>query len=400
MLWAVADSITSPISCFGVTRGHDPLSRKSSCKCTDESRFASLVVVPVPRRRFPVFVLLIQIAIIASASPAALSVDVLKSTGGVPAHIAGRFRNPIGFQQSAFGQYFIFDRRAHAVFGVDEALESVWEIIQIGAEPGRIIDPTAFACAPDGTFVVADAPANRERIQIFSPVGFRIGGFFLPGRVRARVVFENLVLNGIGTLQYTGTSILMSWPETGGLVTEFELGGAARRTFGLLRRTGHEDDRELHLALNSGIPLVDPTGGFYFVFQTGDPVFRKYDREGRLLFERRMQGRELDSALANLPTTWPTRKADEGELPLVQPTIRTAAVDRAGNLWVSFVVPYTYVFDRDGDKVRTIQFRAAGIVAPNGLFFGKNGRILVTPGLYAFEMAGGAGPPILPPETP
>ena len=80
---------------------------------------------------------------------------------------------------------------------------------------------------------------------------------------------------------------------------------------------------ELHLALNSGIPLVDPTGGFYFVFQTGDPVFRKYDREGRLLFERHMQGRELDSALANLPTTWPTRKTDEGELPLVQPTIRT-----------------------------------------------------------------------------
>jgi hypothetical protein len=349
------------------------------------------VVAQAPPRRFPVFVLLIQIAIIASASPAALSVDVLTSTGGIPAHIAGRFRNPIGFQQSTFGQYFIFDRRAHAVFGIDEALERVWEIIRIGAEPGRIIDPTAFACAPDGTFVVADAPNNRERIQIFSPVGFRIGGFFLPGRVRARVMFENLVLNGIGTLQYTGTSILMSWPETGGLVTEFELGGAARRTFGLLRQTGHEDDRELHLALNSGMPLVDPTGGFYFVFQTGDPVFRKYDREGRLLFERRMQGRELDSALANLPAVWPTRKTDEGELPLVQPTIRTAAVDYAGNLWVSFVVPYTYVFDRDGDKMRTIQFRAAGIVAPNGLFFGKNGRILVTPGLYAFEMAGQAG---------
>jgi hypothetical protein len=58
---------------------------------------------------------------------------------------------------------------------------------------------------------------------------------------------------------------------------------------------------------------------------------------------------------------------------------------------VSFVVPYTYVFDRDGDSVRTVQFRAAGIVAPNGLFFGKNARILVTPGLYAFEMAGQAG---------
>jgi hypothetical protein len=321
-------------------------------------------------------------------------VQVLRSTGGIPAHIAGRFREPIGFQQSASGQYFVFDRRGHAVFGIDESGESAWEVVQIGAEPGRIIDPTAFAVAADGTFAVADAPNNRERIQIFSPVGFRTGGFFIPGRVRPRVVFESFVLNGIGTLQYTGTTLLMSWPETGGLVTEYDLAGRALRTFGDLRRTGHEDDRELHMALNAGIPLVDPTGGFLFVFQTGEPVFRKYDRDGRLVFERRIQGQEVDRALASLPTIWPKRKTDEGELPVVQPTVRTAAVDRAGNLWVSFVVPYTYVFDRDGDKVRTVQFRAAGIVAPNALSFGRNDRLLVTPGLYAFEP--GAVPPLLP----
>jgi len=220
--------------------------------------------------------------------------------------------------------------------------------------------------------------------------------------VRPRVVLENFVLNGIGTLQYTGTSILMSWPETGGLVTEYDLAGRATRTFGELRRTGHEDDRELHLALNAGIPLVDPTGGFLFVFQTGEPVFRKYDPGGRLVFERRIQGQEIDRAVADLPTTWPRRKSEEGELPLVRPTVRTAAVDRTGHLWVSFVVPYTYVFDSDGDKARTLQFLAAGIVAPNGLFFGKDDRILVTPGLFSFQAgsAGAAGRSILPRVPP
>ena len=72
-------------------------------------------------------------------------------------------------------------------------------------------------------------------------------------------------------------------------------------------------------------------------------------------------------------------------MPLVTPTIRTAAVDPAGNLWVSFVVPYTYVYDRDGDKIRVVQFRAAGIMSPASLFFGQNGRLLLTPGLYEFE---------------
>jgi hypothetical protein len=314
----------------------------------------------------------------------ALTPDVLRSSGAVPPHIAGKFREPTGFQQAASGQYFVFDRRAHVVHGIDADRASSWEIVHIGAEPGRIIDPTAFAVEPSGTFVVADAPNGRERIQIFTPAGFRIGGFMLPGRLKTRVTIGSAVLNGIGSLQYTGTSVLMSQPDTGALVTEYGLNGGASRSFGRLRRTGHEDDREVHLALNSGIPLVDPNGGFFFVFQTGEPMFQKYDAAGALVFERRIQGREIDQFVANLPTAWPTRQTSDGELALVAPTIRTAAVDPAGNLWVAFVLPYTYVYDRDGDKVRTVQFRAAGILTPNSLFFGKNGRVLVTPGLFEF----------------
>jgi hypothetical protein len=325
-----------------------------------------------------------------TATVAALKPYVLRSSGAVPPHIAGKFREPTGFQQSASGQYFVFDRRAHVVHGLDAAQASSWEIVHIGGEDGRIIDPTAFAVEPKGTFVVADAPNNRERIQIFTPVGFRIGGFLLPGRLKPRVVIGNTVLNGIGSLQYTGTSILMSQPETGALVTEYALNGGATRTFGVLRRTGHEDDAEVHLALNSGIALVDPNGGFFFVFQTGEPLFQKYDAAGQLVFERRVHGREIDQFVDGLPTKWPKRRTSEGEMPLVTPTIRTAAVDHAGNLWIAFVLPYTYVYDRDGDKARTVQFRAAGIIAPNSLFFGQNGRVLVTPGLYEFD-AGAAG---------
>jgi hypothetical protein len=64
--------------------------------------------------------------------------------------------------------------------------------------------------------------------------------------------------------------------------------------------------------------------------------------------------------------------------------VRTAAVDPGGRLWVSFVVPYTYVFDADGEKVRTVQFRAAGLIAPSSLSFPGGSRLLVTPGCYEF----------------
>lgn len=312
--------------------------------------------------------------------------DLLTPVGAVPAYLAGRFREPVAFQQSSWGQYYVFDRRGHTVYGIDNPPTSVWDIATIGAEPGKIIDPTAFSLDPDsGAFVVADAPNNRERIQIFNGAGTRIGGFFLPGRLAARVTLDNVVFGGINSLVYTGRSILMSLPEMGGLISEFTLQGGVARTFGALRETGHEQDRDLHLALNTGIPLVDPTGGVYFVFQTGEPIFRKYDRTGKLLFERRIQGREIDPVIASLPTEWPRRQTSEGELPLVRPTIRTAAVDRSGNLWVTFVVPYTYVFDPDGDEIRIVQFSAAGFFSPTSLFFASKGRLLVTPGLHVFS---------------
>jgi hypothetical protein len=197
------------------------------------------------------------------------------------------------------------------------------------------------------------------------------------------------VLNGIGSLQFTGARILISQPESGSLATEYALDGSIIRTVGHLRKTGHEGEREIHAALNSVIPLVTPDGGLFLVFQTGEPMFQKYDRGGRLVFERHVEGREIDDVVARLPTTWPKRQTADGEMAMVTPTVRTAAVDREGNLWIAFTVPYTFVYDREGDKIRTVQFRATGVMTPNSLFFGPSGRVLVTPGLYEFDVAAG-----------
>jgi hypothetical protein len=320
-----------------------------------------------------------------AATLAAFEPEVIRSIGAVSPEVGGRFRDPAAFQQAAGGQYFVFDRRGHTVYGIDAGQATAWKVVQIGAEAGRIIDPTAFAVAPNGTFVVADAPDSRERVQIFTPAGVRIGGFTLRPRVRPRVTIDNIGIGGIGSLQYSGTSILLSQPDLGALISEYTLAGGVNRLIGTLRPTGHEDDADLHLALNAGLPLLDPTGGFFFVFQTGEPMFRKYNQRGEFMFERRIQGREIDDVVANLATTWPPRQSSDGEFPFVPPTVRTAAVDRAGRLWVSLMVPYTYVFDRDGDKIRTVQFQAAGILSPASFFFSHQGHLLVTPGLYQFQ---------------
>ena len=194
------------------------------------------------------------------------------------------------------------------------------------------------------------------------------------------------VLNGIGSIQYAGGSVFINQPESGSLVSELGPFGTPVRAFGGLRATGHESDQNVHLALNNGLPLPDPTGGFYFVFVAGVPTFRKYDARGTLLFERHIEGPEMDHYLQTMPTRWPTRRTEDGDLlPLVPPAITTAGVDRGGRLWIALASAFTYVYDGSGEKLRTVQFRGAGVLTPNSLFFTKDGRVLVTPGCYEFK---------------
>jgi hypothetical protein len=324
------------------------------------------------------------LAVVATLDVAARPPDRLRPLGGLPAHLAGMFEEPLGFQRLPSGRFVVFDRRAHAIYAIDARGTEATKIVDIGPEQGRVLQPTAFGTA-GGILVVADGPNRVERIQFFNEQGQRIGGFTLPGRASARVTLGSFVLSGVSSLQFTGRSLLINQPETGALITEYGLAGTPVRTFGALRATGHEADRDVHLALNVGLPVINPAGGYYFVFQTGQPRFRKYARDGALEFERVIQGRELDGVMAALPTSWPRRAVAGETLPLVPPVVRAAAADAQGRLWVSLVVPYTYVFDEDGDKLRAVQFEAAGVLAPTSLWFSDRGRLLVTPGLYEFD---------------
>jgi hypothetical protein len=311
--------------------------------------------------------------------------DIVRSIGGLPAHIAGAIDDISACHLSPEGDFLIFDRRAHAVYLAAPGADLPRKIVQIGAEPGRILRPSAFDSAPsNGTFVVADSPGGHPRFQFFFYTGASLGGFTLPGAEVPQITIGDVVLSGIGSVRYTGRSLLVSQPQIGALVTEYAVNGDTLRTFGELRPTGQEKDPDVHVALNAGIALPNPEGGYYFVFISGVPMFRKYDAQARLIFERHVEGVELDPSVRGLPTTWPKRKVGGDELPIVPATVRTAGVDPDGNLWISLTVPYTYVYDGNGDKKRTMQFAGAGVLAASGFFFTKNARVLVTPGCYLF----------------
>jgi hypothetical protein len=327
-------------------------------------------------------------SVVMKAAGSAGNVEILHSVAALPPHVAGQFAEPAGFAQLPSGDYLVFDRRGHTVFRVDRTLDTATPLVSIGSEPGRILLPFGFDVDPTGLLVLGDTPVFTERIQVFSTGGTRLAGFSLRPRVDARVQFEGLTLNGVATLRATGNrSLLLNQPETGSLITEYDYNGQVVRTVGRLRATGHEASPQVHLAMNSGFPLPISSGGYYFVFRSGAPQFQRYSAAGELMFERAIQGRELDRWLQSQPTSWGrvTSGGETATLPIVRSLVRAAAVDGAGQLWVSFSLPYTYVYDDDGEKRRTIQLYGAGLLAPASLSFAPDGRLLATPGGYIFK---------------
>ena len=315
---------------------------------------------------------------------AAFAVERLTSVAAIPAFLAGEFEEASGYARRPDGSSLVFDRRRHRVYAIDATRTKVAPVVEIGYERGRVLRPTSFDVADSGDFIVADAPGRQPRVSVFDAAGRALNTFEVAAVESPRITVDNLVLNGIAAARYTGVTVLLNQPERGVLVAEYTVTGAVQRQFGTLRRTGFEQDPDVHLAFNAALPIPANDGGVFVVFLAGPPAFRKYTSGGTLEFERVIQGREIDPLVMAMPTQWPRRSVDDLSFPMVRPTVRTAAVDRAGHLWVAMSTSHVYVFDADGEKVRTLQLFGAGVIQPSSLWFGRDGRLLVTPGLYEF----------------
>jgi len=313
------------------------------------------------------------------------SIEVLSPTNALPAHLATQLREPAGYMVLANGDAIIYDRGAQSIYKVDAAKGTMRKIVDVGTSGGELFNPIVFTPGPAGMFATVDLPFGRERVQLFVDTGKIFGGFGFPSTTVKTTTMIDLGIGRVDALQFTGQTILASLPASGSLFTEFDRDGHALRQIGTLRPTGVESRAGLHAALNRGIALADPKGGFYFVFETGLPMFRKYDAAGTLIYERHIEGAELDRVVQGLPTVWPP-DLPNGAFPFVPKTIETAAVDPAGRLWISLKDPFTYVYDTAGDKIRTVQFTATGPLTATSFFFASATRLLVTPGCYEFAV--------------
>ena len=249
--------------------------------------------------------------------------------------------------------------------------------------PSISIRPTAASSSPTRR-------CGDRASRLFTADGRRLAGFTLAEREKPRLLLDNdraerHRLDSVHGRPHPHQSAgdrqrwCPSWSCT----------AHPMRTFGQLRPTGQKADENVHLALNAGLPLADPTGGYYFVFSAGDPDVPEVRREGhapvRAPHRRPGSGRlPADDADAMADAADRGRRRAAGGAPGGQDRRRGprgAAVDRAD------VARSPTSTTAAGDKVRTVQFRGASLLSPNSLFFTKDGRVLVTPGCYEFRIA-------------
>ena len=199
--------------------------------------------------------------------------------------------------------------------------------------------------APTARFVVADAP---QRPASASRSSRAAGSRSAASRCRAArsraSCSSNIVLNGIGSLQYTGRSILISQPETGALVTEYSSSTATpHRTFGELRPTGHEarsrraPRAEHRAAARRSRPAASTSCSSPACRCSGSTT-----RRARCCSSATSKGREIDEYLRDACRRRGRRGApSDGECcrSCRRPSAPPAST-ATGELWISLTSPY------------------------------------------------------------
>lgn len=185
-------------------------------------------------------------------------------------------------------QYYVTDMRGNRILVFDRGGKLQRTIGTVGSGPGELLRPTRLAIVNDLIYVYE---IGNERIQIMTLEGKHVRHFSIGD-------FEGYAVDSKGR-------IFLGQPDRGRLVSVYSSEGKFVRSFGDLRKTSDfygqsyaRRDKADRVFINRVSIFVDEFDSIYVTFQFA-PVLRKYDPSGRLVWEARLEGAEIDE-LVNL----------------------------------------------------------------------------------------------------
>jgi hypothetical protein len=260
------------------------------------------------------------------------------------------------------GLYYVSDRTRNSIVVVNERFEIQRVIGGIGSGPGRIFRPGYIDVSRDGVIYVQDG--GNERIQCFSIDGTYLGGF-------ATKPYMGMAagLNG---------EVYLGQPENGALVSVYSRDGKHLRSFGKLKTYSEllgQEFQDLYeqydRAANRVRLSVDRDGSTLVSFMLL-PLIQKYSPDGKLVFETRLEGPEID-ALRQTPGLLTMSMDGFAETILALEAIALPT----GEINVVLTDGSIYVADQNGRRQRVIHPRTDHSFTPEMTGITPAGSLLV-----------------------
>jgi hypothetical protein len=260
------------------------------------------------------------------------------------------------------GAYYVSDRSRNSIVVVNERFEIQRVIGGIGSAPGRLFRPGYIDVSTDGLIYVQDG--GNERIQCFSIDGTYVAGF-------ATKPYMGMAagLNG---------EVYLGQPENGALVSVYSRSGKHLRSFGKLKSYSElmgkefEDLNEQYAQAANRVRIFMDKDGSMLVSFMLVPFIQKYSPDGKLLFESRLEGPEID-ALRQTPGLLTVSMDGLAETILA---LEAVALPN-GEINVVLTDGSIYVTDQSGRRQRVVQLQAGNKFTPEMTGITPAGALLI-----------------------
>jgi hypothetical protein len=186
----------------------------------------------------------------------------------------------------------------------------------------------------------------------------------------------------------SNNELYLGQPEEGHIITVYSSSGKKLRSFGQLKKFSEmngtefvDKDEPFKFAINRVRLSTDSAGNLYVSF-TLTPLLQKYSPNGDLLFERRLEGPEIERLKTAVQKrkyiTSPVEGPADGRIIALDPVIDPTT----GNILVPLVDGSIYVADAEGKRVKFLRphaTQASQTFYPFVAGLGAKGEFLINP---------------------
>jgi len=234
---------------------------------------------------------------------------------------------------------------------LDESFKHIDQIGEIGQGRGELYYPIDFVIKGRFIYIIDRNAKKNMRVQIFDLMGKCLHEF------SAEHKSYGFDVNSRGDM-------FLGQAESGKLISVYNDKGEMINSFGDLHKISdfygtdfNSMDDEFEVAINRINMHIDNKDNVYISF-VGAPYIRKYDREGQLIFEKRILGPEADK-IVNLfakNKTAPIRRGIDN-IPIPYITTGITVDSLSDNIIVFFQWDrgWFYISDSNGGKIITLE---------------------------------------------